>query len=86
MSSAIIYKALKASQKGQNYAFATIIDSTLKGTPRKAGAKMIVFDDGSSEGSIGGGRNEKAAIAEKPSRHHRAEGIYHQRAAVKGRW
>ena len=64
MSSAIIYKALKASQKGQNYAFATIIDSTLKGTPRKAGAKMIVFDDGSSEGSIGGGRNEKAAIAE----------------------
>ena len=64
MSSAILYKALKASQKGQNYAFATIIDSTLKGTPRKAGAKMIVFDDGSSEGSIGGGRNEKAAIAE----------------------
>jgi len=64
MSSEIIYKALKASQKGQNYAFATIIEATLKGTPRKMGAKMIVFDDGTSEGTIGGGRNEKAAIAE----------------------
>ena len=64
MSLDILYKALKASQKGQNYAFATIIEATIKGTPRKAGAKMIVFDDGSSEGSIGGGRNEKAAIAE----------------------
>ena len=64
MSSDLIYKALKASQKGQNYAFATIIEATVKGTPRKMGAKMIVFDDGSSYGTIGGGRNEKAAIAE----------------------
>jgi xanthine dehydrogenase accessory factor len=63
-SSDILYKALKASQKGQNYCFATIIEATLKGTPRKMGAKMIVFDDGTSEGTIGGGRNEKAAIAE----------------------
>lgn len=64
MSVEVIYKALQASQKGQNYCFATIIEATLKGTPRKAGAKMIVFDDGSSFGTIGGGRNEKAAIAE----------------------
>jgi xanthine dehydrogenase accessory factor len=64
MSSEILDIALKASQKGQNYAFATIIEATLKGTPRKTGAKMIVFDDGSSYGTIGGGRNEKAAIAE----------------------
>jgi len=64
MSSDILYKALQASQKGQSYAFATITEATLKGTPRKAGAKMIVFDDGSSFGTIGGGRNEKAAIAE----------------------
>src|SRR5271154_2860977 len=60
----ILYKALQASQKGQNYAFATIIEATVKGTPRKMGAKMVVFDDGSSFGTIGGGRNEKAAIAE----------------------
>jgi len=64
MSSEILYKALHASQKGQNYAFATITEATLKGTPRKMGAKMIVFDDGTSFGTIGGGRNEKAAIAE----------------------
>jgi xanthine dehydrogenase accessory factor len=64
MQQEILYKALKASQKGQHYAFATIIEATVKGTPRKAGAKMIVFDDGTSYGTIGGGRNEKAAIAE----------------------
>jgi xanthine dehydrogenase accessory factor len=63
-SSDILYKALQASQKGQNYAFATITETTLKGTPRKMGAKMVVFDDGTSFGTIGGGRNEKAAIAE----------------------
>ncbi len=64
MSSEILYKALQAAQQGQHYAFATIIEATPKGTPRKAGAKMIVFEDGSAEGTIGGGRNEKAAIAE----------------------
>ncbi|MDE1920558.1 MAG: XdhC family protein [Candidatus Omnitrophica bacterium] len=64
MSSDILYKALEASQKGKNYAFATITEATLKGTPRKTGAKMIVFEDGSTFGTIGGGRNEKAAIAE----------------------
>src|SRR5260221_14511538 len=64
MSSEILYKALKAAEDGKNYAFATITETTLKGTPRKTGAKMIVFDDGASFGTIGGGRNEKAAIAE----------------------
>jgi xanthine dehydrogenase accessory factor len=62
--SEILYKAYKASQQAKNYAFATIIEATVKGTPRKTGAKMIVFDDGTSYGTIGGGRNEKAAIAE----------------------
>jgi len=60
----LLYKALEAVQKGQSYAFATIVEATLKGTPRKTGAKMIVFEDGSIWGSIGGGRNEKAAIAQ----------------------
>jgi len=60
----LFLKAFQAAQKGQSYAFATIIDSTLKGTPRKAGAKMIVLEDGSFWGSIGGGRNEKRAQIE----------------------
>ena len=46
----ILYKALEAVQKGQSYAFVTIVEATLKGTPRKEGAKMIVFDDGTSWG------------------------------------
>ncbi len=61
MDEFILQKALEAAQRGQSYAFATIIDSTIKGTPRKAGAKMIVLEDGSLWGTIGGGRNEKNA-------------------------
>ncbi len=60
----ILQQALQAAQCGSSYAFATIIEATVKGTPRKAGAKMLVFEDGRIEGTIGGGRNEKAAIAE----------------------
>ena len=60
----LLYKAWNAIQQGQNCAFATIVEATVKGTPRKSGAKMVVFEDGSSWGTIGGGRNEKAAIAE----------------------
>ena len=73
----ILYKALHAAQQGQNYAFATIIEATLKGTPRKPGAKMIVFEDGSSYGTIGGGRNEKAAIAQclKAIQRHKPETV-----------
>ncbi len=57
----ILRKALEAAQKGQSYAFATVIESTTKGTPQKSGAKMVVLTDGSLWGTIGGGRNEKAA-------------------------
>ncbi len=60
----ILLKAVESLALDRPFAFATIIEATLKGTPRKAGAKMIVYPDGSSWGTIGGGRNEKAAIAE----------------------
>lgn len=60
----VIKKAYEAALKGQSYAFATVTGSTLKGTPQKAGAKMVVLADGTIAGTIGGGRNEKAAIAE----------------------
>ena len=56
--------ALKAAEEGRSYAFATIIESTIKGTPQKRGAKMIVLEDGTLVGTIGGGRNEKAAKEE----------------------
>jgi len=64
MDHELLIKALKASQKGQSYALATIAESTIKGTPRKIGSKMIVLEDGSLFGTIGGGRNEKAAKEE----------------------
>lgn len=60
----MLIRALKATEKGRSYAMATLVDSTVKGTPRKAGAKMIVLDDGTIWGTIGGGRNEKAAQKE----------------------
>ena len=60
----VIKKAYEAALKGQSYAFATVIQSTIKGTPRKEGAKMVVLANGASVGTIGGGRNEKAAIEE----------------------
>lgn len=60
----ILKKSYEAACKGQSYAFATVVESTLKGTPRKAGAKMVVLEDGSLFGTIGGGRNEKAAREE----------------------
>lgn len=59
-----LQKALKAAQSGKKYACATVIEATLKGTPQKSGAKMIVFEDGSSYGTIGGGRYENKAQKE----------------------
>ncbi|MBI3617101.1 MAG: XdhC family protein [Candidatus Omnitrophica bacterium] len=64
MEHELLVKALRASEKGRSYAVATLVDSTIKGTPRKAGAKMIVLEDGALWGSIGGGRNEKAVQKE----------------------
>lgn len=61
MDSNLLQKALAASKKGTKYAFATIVEASGKGTPRKAGSKMLVFEDGTIWGTIGGGKNEKAA-------------------------
>jgi xanthine dehydrogenase accessory factor len=60
----VLLKALQATKNGKSYAFATVIETTIKGTPRKSGAKMVVWEDGSLFGSIGDGRNEKAAQQE----------------------
>lgn len=60
----VIQKAFEEARQGQSFAFVTVIETTPKGTPRKAGAKMIVLADGTTYGTIGGGRNEKAAALE----------------------
>lgn len=47
--------------EGIPFSLVTII-SVEGSTPRDAGSRMIVFEDGSSEGTIGGGGIEKSAI------------------------
>lgn len=48
-------------RKNQNAAYCVIVQ-TKGSTPRKVGAKMIVFENGSIKGSIGGGNLEKKVI------------------------
>ncbi len=51
--------------KQQNKPFILCIVTYTQGsTPRKAGAKMVVFDDGKTEGTVGGGSIEQQAIAD----------------------
>jgi len=58
---AIFEEAVRLSREAVPFALVTIIES--KGsTPRKAGAKMIVKGDGSTFGTIGGGKVELDAI------------------------
>jgi xanthine dehydrogenase accessory factor len=61
MDHEILQKAYQAVAHGQKCAFATIIATTDKGSPRKPGAKMVVFEDGTIYGTIGGGWSEEAA-------------------------
>ena len=60
----ILQEILKSSKTAQLCALATVVESSLKGTPQKAGAKMLIFSNGSIEGTIGGGSNEKKTIKE----------------------
>jgi xanthine dehydrogenase accessory factor len=53
----------EAKKRGQSVALATVI-STYKSAPRKAGAKMLVYSDGTTAGTIGGGVLEAAVIKE----------------------
>lgn len=50
-----------SSKNNRNSAYCVIVQ-TKGSTPRKVGAKMIVYDDGKINGSIGGGNLEKKVI------------------------
>ena len=59
----IFEKIVVARQQNRPFVLATVID--IKGsTPREIGAKMMVFRDGKTEGTIGGGAIEKKAVDE----------------------
>ena len=58
----VIEKISEAQQKNLDLALCVVVN-TKGSTPRKAGAKMIVYRDGSISGTIGGGDLEKKVIA-----------------------
>lgn len=61
MSEKNLRKMKNLLEKGQKFAVATII-STEGSSPRSAGAKMIIKENGSTEGSIGGDYAEEAVV------------------------
>ncbi len=57
-----VYDALKAAaDEGRACALATVI-STQGSMPRQAGAKMLIFTDGATVGTVGGGAMESLVI------------------------
>jgi xanthine dehydrogenase accessory factor len=59
----IFNKILETLRGRKSCALATVVAS-VGSSPRKIGAKMLVWDDGSIEGTIGGGGLEKNVIAD----------------------
>lgn len=57
MDRELVRAVMRLKREGGAGALATII-STRGATPRKAGAKMVVFADGSFAGTVGGGCGE----------------------------
>lgn len=56
-------KLVEAKKQGRSVALATVI-ATQESSPRKAGARMLVYADGSSIGTVGGGVLEALVIEE----------------------
>jgi len=56
-------QVLKAKKENKVYAVATVV-KTEGNTPRNPGAKMIVYADGTIEGSVGGGIVEKQSTSD----------------------
>ncbi|HEU4411500.1 MAG TPA: xanthine dehydrogenase accessory protein XdhC [Polyangiaceae bacterium] len=59
----VLDEAARLSAAGRRFALVTVV-RTGGSTPRKAGAKMVVRDDGSIEGTVGGGALELWLIDE----------------------
>jgi len=57
----IFFRVGELIKKGKKFALATIVHSD-ESTPREIGARMIIFPDKKSEGTIGGGILEKTVI------------------------
>ena len=62
MADRIFDRLAEAERKGEPVALCTVIRAQ-GSVPRHTGSKMLVFEDGSIEGSIGGGEMESRVIA-----------------------
>ena len=74
-------QVVKAKQENKMYAIATVV-KTEGNTPRKPGAKMLVFPDGTIVGSVGGGIVEKQAAADCMKAMHSGETLLKTYSAV----
>ncbi|MDX1615067.1 MAG: XdhC family protein [Candidatus Promineifilaceae bacterium] len=61
-SGRLLRHLLAAQENGQAVALATVVRAR-GSVPRHAGAKMLVYEDGRSEGTVGGGEMEARVIA-----------------------
>lgn len=59
----LLRQLVEAVDSGVAVASATVVD-TSRSVPRRAGAKMLVFRDGSISGTVGGGEMEARVVAE----------------------
>ncbi len=57
-----IFEKISEARKDNNTVALCVIVSTRGSVPRQAGAKMLVFEDGKSFGTIGGGNLERKVI------------------------
>ena len=57
----ILSKIAELRNNGKSFSLATLVYSE-ESTPRKAGSRMIIYPDGTIEGSVGGGALEKRVI------------------------
>lgn len=74
---------LKAKKENKVYAVATVV-KTEGNTPRKPGAKMLVFADSTVIGSVGGGIVEKQAVADCLKAMHSGETLLKTYSATSG--
>ncbi|HMA60296.1 MAG TPA: XdhC family protein [Halanaerobiales bacterium] len=61
MNKRLIEDVIKANDKYDSLAVATIIDAK-SSAPRDVGTSMIIYPDGDTNGTIGGGNQEKEII------------------------
>lgn len=59
----LVRDALTAVDRGESVVLVTVVH-TDRSVPRRAGARMLVFGDGSQRGTIGGGEMESRVLAE----------------------